>query len=204
MIVQLRHSANTGNTPGALANGEMALNTADQLLYFRGANGALGILANGASILTFTTAQVSSNLTQAPANTQAWRVTFNSNDLLIGTTHVLGNSRVMVLSNGWYDIVATGNYMRTGGGGAIRFADTWLRRNNVNVEGTTTRTPVPIGDVDLPMSLHATMRLSTNDYIELIQAVDSATGATGLRPGTTLAGGPPLRSVALSITKLAN
>lgn len=204
MIVQLRHSANTGNTPLALANGELALNAVDQLLYYRHANGALAILANGASIVTFTTAQVSSNLVQAPANTQAWRVTFNSNDLLVDTTHTLGNSRVSVLSNGWYQVVATGNYMRTGGGGATRFADCWLRRNNVNVAGTTTRTPVPIEDVDLPMSLHATLRLNANDYIELIQAVDSATGATGLRPGTTLAGGPPLRSVALSITKLKN
>jgi hypothetical protein len=204
MIVQVRHSSNTGNTPIALANGELALNAKDQLLYHKHANGAVVILANGAAILTFAIAQVSSNLNQVPANTQAWRVTYNTNDLMIGATHVLGNSRVTVLSNGWYAIVATGNYLRTGGGGAIRFADCWLRKNNVNIAGTTTRTPVPIEDLDLPMRLQATLRLAANDYVELIQAVDSTTGSTGLRTQTTLAGGPQLKSVSLSITKIAN
>lgn len=204
MVVQVRHSANTGNTPVALANGELALNATDQLLYFRHSNGAVGILANGASLLTFTTAQVSSNLNQVPANTNSWKVTYNSNDLLIGTTHVLGNSRVTVLSNGWYNIVASGNYLRTGGGGTVRFADCWLRRNNVNIAGTTTRTPLPLQDLSIPMNLQATIRLTANDYIELMQAVDSATGASGLRTQTTLVGGPELKSASLSITKLAN
>ncbi len=204
MIIQVRHSANTGNTPLSLANGELALNASDQLLYCRHANGSVVILANGASILTFASAQVSSNLNQVPANTQAWRVTYNSNDLLIGTSHILGNSRVIVLSNGWYTIAASGNYLRTGGGGAVRFADCWLRRNNVNITGTTTRIPVPLQDLDLPMNLQVTLRLTANDYIELIQAVDSTTGATGLRSQTTLAGGPQLQSVRLGITKIAN
>lgn len=204
MIVQVRHSANTGNTPVSLANGELALNAKDQLLYHKHANGAVVILANGAAILTFAMAQVSSNLNQVPANTAAYRVTYNSNDTLLGTTHILGNSRVIVLSNGWYSITATGNYLRTGGGGAIRFADCWLRINGVNIPGSTTRTPVPLPNLDLPMNLQSTVRLAANDYIELIQAVDSTTGATGLRGDTTLAGGPPLKSVALSIMKIAN
>jgi hypothetical protein len=204
MIVQVRHSSNTGNTPIALANGELALNAKDQLLYHKHANGAVVILANGAAILTFATAQVSSNLNQVPANTQAWRVTYNINDFLIGATHILGNSRVTVLSNGWYTVVATGNYLRTGGGGAVRFADCWLRKNNVDVIGTTTRTPVPLPNLDLPMNLRTTLRLAANDYIELIQAVDSATGATGLRGDVALAGGPAMTSVSLSITKIAN
>lgn len=204
MIVQVRYSANTGNTPISLANGELALNAVDQLLYHKHANGAVVILANGASLFTFASAQISSNLNQVPANTAAYRVTYNSNDLLIGTAHTLGNSRATVLSNGWYNIVATGNYLRPGGAGANRFADCWLRRNGVDISGTTTRTSVPVDDLHFPMSLHATLRLVANDYIELIQAVDSTAGGTGLRTGVTLASGPPLKSVALSITKIAN
>lgn len=204
MIVQVRHSANTGNTPAVLANGELALNAVDQLLYCKHANGTVVILANGASILTFSSAQVSSNLNQIPANTAAYKVTFNSNDLLIGTTHTLGNSRVTVNSNGWYVIVATGNYLRTAGGIALRFGDCWLRKNNVNMPKTTTRTPVPLQDMDVPMRLQTTLRLAANDYIELMQAVDLAGIGTGLRSATTLAGGPQLQSAALSITKIAN
>jgi hypothetical protein len=204
MIVKVKHSSNTGNTPVALANGELALNAVDQLLYYRHANGALAIIANGASLLTFSTAQISSNLAQIPSNTSAYNVTFNSNDLLIGANHSVGNSRVTVLSSGWYQIVASGNYLRTSGKAVVRVVDCWIRRNNVDVTGTTTRVSVTLQDVDTPMLLYAVLRLDMNDYVELIQAIDSAISATGLQPETTLAGGPALRSVALSITKLAN
>jgi len=204
MIVQVRNSSNTGNAPLALANGELALNAGDQLLYYRHANGTVRVLANGASILSVTIAQVSSNLNQVPANTQAWRVTFNNNDLLIGTSHTLDNSRVSVLSNGWYSIVATGNYLRTSGGGTARWADCWLRKNDTNIPGTTTRTPLPLAGLDIPMSLYHNMRLEENDYIELIQAVSATAGGTGLRPAVALDAGPAMNSVSLRITKLTN
>ena len=205
MIVQVRHSANSGNTPIALANGELALNVVDQLLYHRHANGSIGIIANGASLLTFSIAQVSSNLNQVPANTNPFKITYNNNDLLIGTEHILGNSRVTVLSNGWYSIIAIGNYNKTSGGTTLRYADCWLRKNNVNVQGTTTRIPIPIAGMDIPMALHSTLRLNANDYIELLQTVDSTSGSPGLRgDATALDAAPPLLSIKLSITKLAN
>jgi len=204
MIVKVKHSTNPGNTPVVLANGELALNAGDQLLYCKHANGAVVILANGASLFALSTAQVSSTIDQVPTNTSAYIVTFNSNDLLIGAAHALANSRVSVLSNGWYHIVATGNYLRTGGGGNGRFADCWLRKNNVNIIGTATRTTITKPTLGYPMTLRATTRLNANDYIELVQAINNTSGSTGLRAATTLAGGPALRSVALSITKLAN
>jgi hypothetical protein len=204
MIVKVRHSSNTGNTPVALANGELALNNTDQLLYYRHANGAILILANGASLLTFTTAQVSSNVNQVPANTSAWKITFSNNDLLIGTAHDPGNTRVTVLSNGWYTVVATGNYLRTFGGGNARFADCWLRINNVDVESSATRVTLDRQLFSYPMAIQQTIRLNANDYVELIQAVDSTAGAPGLQVAVTLAGGPLLRSVSLSITKISN
>jgi hypothetical protein len=204
MVVKVKHSSNTGNTPVALANGELALNAIDQLLYYRHANGALAILANGASLLTFATAAVSSNQNQIPANTSAYKVTFNSNDFLLGATHTIGNSRVTVLSNGWYDVRSTGNYLRTSGKLVFRIADCWLRKNNVNVSGAVTRTPIANQDVDTPMNLQTILYLNTDDYIELLQAVDSVTEATGLRTAVGLAGAPAIPSVSLRITKIAN
>lgn len=41
MIIQIKHSGNTGNVPVTLANGELAINYADQLLYYRHANGSI-------------------------------------------------------------------------------------------------------------------------------------------------------------------
>jgi hydroxyethylthiazole kinase-like sugar kinase family protein len=56
MLIQIKHSGNTGNVPVALANGELALNDADQLLYARHANGTILVLANGRAIGTGTDA----------------------------------------------------------------------------------------------------------------------------------------------------
>ena len=204
MLVKVKHSSNSGNTPVALASGELALNVVDQLLYFGHANGTTAILANGASLLTFSTAQISSNIDQVPANTTAWRITFNNNDLLVGISHVPGNTRVTVLSNGWYTIIATGNYLRIGGGGNQRFADCWLRRNNLDIQTAVTRTTLSSPLLSYPMLIYHTMRLTTNDYIEVIQAIDNTLGAPGLRTGVTLAGGPALNSISLKIIKLAN
>jgi len=204
MVVKVKHSSNTGNTPVSLANGELALNAIDQLLYYRHANGALAILANGASLLTFATAQVSSNQNQIPANTSAYKVTFNSNDLLIGVSHTIGDSRIFVLSNGWYRITASGNYLKNTGGTTFRIVDCWVRRNNVDVTGTTTRTPILNAMVDIPMNMETLLRLNSNDYIELVQAIDSTTGGAGLRTAVGLSGAPDIRSASLSITKIAN
>jgi hypothetical protein len=57
MQIQLKHSGNTGNVPVSLANGELALNYADQLLYYRHANGTIVTIANGAQLGVSTTPQ---------------------------------------------------------------------------------------------------------------------------------------------------
>src|SRR5574337_417840 len=117
MIIQVRHSTSPGNTPLTLANGELAINSSDELLYYRHANGALIVVANGAALFATTIGQVSSNLTQVPANTTPYKTTFNSNDILIGVTHALDNTRVQVMSRGWYRIDIQGEVRRTSGGG---------------------------------------------------------------------------------------
>lgn len=55
MIIQIKNSGNTGNVPLTLANGELALNFADQKLFYKHANGAIVTLADG-TLLGNTTA----------------------------------------------------------------------------------------------------------------------------------------------------
>lgn len=204
MIIQVRHSISSGNTPVLLANGEMAINTKDQLLYYRHANGSLAIIANGASLFAFTTAQVSSNLTQTPANTSAYKVTFNSNDTLIGTTHTVGNTRVTVSSNGWYQIFVEGEVRRTSAGGNLHWADYWLQKNGVNIPQSATRVSLSAVNTFYNLVMMSTVRLEANDYIELVQAIDLAGIGLGLSAPTVLAGGPTIPSVSMSVTKLSN
>lgn len=68
MIIQVKHSGNTGNVPLVLANGELALNYADQLLYYKHANGSIVVLANGASIGTSTSQNTFSTISVAGQN----------------------------------------------------------------------------------------------------------------------------------------
>lgn len=63
MIIQIKHSANTGNVPLALANGELAINTADEKLFYRHANGSIVLLASGATLGT-----ANDNVARAMAN----------------------------------------------------------------------------------------------------------------------------------------
>jgi hypothetical protein len=204
MIIQVRHSSNTGNVPISLEMGELALNSNDQLLYYKHANGALSIMANGASLFAYSMAQVSSNLSQLPANTNPYRVTFNSNDILIGMTHAPGNSRVIVSSSGWYTIGVRGQLYRTIGGGNLHYADFWFRKNGVDITKSATRTSLKNVNVFDIVVNNLTLRMNTNDYIELIQAVDDATQGMGLTAPVTLAGGPSIPSVIMTITKISN
>lgn len=204
MIIQVRHSTSSGNTPLTLANGELAINSSDELLYYRHANGSLVVVANGAALFATTIAQVSSNLTQTPANTTPYKVTFNSNDLLIGTTHVLGNTRVGVLSKGWYQVLIQGEVRRTSAGGNLHFVDYWLQKNGINIPKSSVR--VSLKDVNVFYNLMGStvVRLEANDYIEVIQTIDLAGIGLGLTAPTVLGGGPPIPSVSLTLVKISN
>lgn len=71
MLIQIKRSANTGNVPVSLANGELALNFTDQLLYYKHANGAIITIANGQSsgVGTDDYARLRANAAFAQANT---------------------------------------------------------------------------------------------------------------------------------------
>lgn len=219
MFIRIRSSNISGNIPGSLANGELALNYADQLLYYRHANGSIITLANGTTIgvddyarvranaaydranATAIVAQVSSNIKQVPANTTAAAVSFEIQNSLIGVSSSIGNTRFTISSNGTYLIVVEGQASRNAGGGNYHYADCWVKKNGTNVAGSTARIPLP--SMNIPGSLlnHVPISLATNDFIEIVFAADQAGIGVGLTPYTALAGGPSIPSVSMTVIK---
>lgn len=97
MIVKIRHSANTGNVPLVLSEGELTINTADQKLYYRHANGAIVALANGVN-LGSANSIISGVLGVARGGTGQTAITVNGS-LLIGNT-VSGGYDVRPITQG--------------------------------------------------------------------------------------------------------
>ena len=91
MQIQIKHSGNTGNAPITLANGELAINFADQILYYKHANGAILQLANGAQLGVDDFARLRANGAFDKANAAA--------NLSFSTINVAGQNNVIADSN---------------------------------------------------------------------------------------------------------
>ncbi len=98
MIIQIKHSANTGNVPSVLANGELALNFQDQLLYYKHANGSILTLANGASIGLDQTARDEASAAFFKAN-GAYDKANGAVQFGFPTINVAGQNNVIATSN---------------------------------------------------------------------------------------------------------
>jgi len=79
-IIQVKKSGVQGQTPSSLNHGELALNYADGILYYKTAQGAIGMLssASGMGGFTFSTINVNSQLIVATSNTDV--LGFNSSN----------------------------------------------------------------------------------------------------------------------------
>lgn len=91
MQIQIKHSGNTGNVPVSLANGELAINFADQILYYKHANGSIIQLANGAQLGVDDYARLRANGAFDKANAAA--------NLSFATINVAGQSDIVADSN---------------------------------------------------------------------------------------------------------
>jgi hypothetical protein len=91
MQIQIKHSGNTGNVPVSLANGELAINFADQILYYKHANGSIIQLANGAQLGVDDYARLRANGAFDKANAAA--------NLSFSTINVAGQSDITADSN---------------------------------------------------------------------------------------------------------
>jgi len=91
MQIQIKNSGNTGNAPVTLANGELAINFADQILYYKHANGSILQLANGAQLGVDDYARLRANGAFDKANAAA--------NLSFSTINVAGQSNITADSN---------------------------------------------------------------------------------------------------------
>jgi len=98
MQIQIKHSANTGNTPVSLANGELALNFADQILYYKHANGSIIQLANGAQLGVDDYARLRANGAFDTANA-AYDKANGAAQFSFSTINVAGQSDIVADSN---------------------------------------------------------------------------------------------------------
>lgn len=145
-------------------------------------------------------AQLSSNVSQLPANTNAVVVNFDTNDVLLNMTHVAGDTRVTVASNGMYQVIVSGRVGR-GAGITNERADYWFRKNGTDVANSTISVIVPDSGT-ATITNEYVLDLVANDYIEVVQAVANATISMGLTRENGLAGGPVRPAISLTMAKI--
>lgn len=148
-------------------------------------------------------AQLSSNTNQIPANTSSYAITYDTQDFISGFSHTLGGTRITVLFDGVYLIVAGGQISRGSGSGTPKDMDFWLRKNGINVPSSGVRMSlVNTNDTDV-LILNYIIPLLANDYLELVQSVADATVGMGLTRYTGFSGGPSVPSIIFTITKVS-
>lgn len=198
-----------GNVPSTLSNGELAINTTDQLLYYRHSNGSIVHIANGKSIgidqfardranVPLIVTHIYSTIDQVPPNTNPYIVTFSAQPVLNESTYTTANSFVRVLSNGVYKIEVVGHVWKTKNGSSTNFLDCWIRRNGINVP-TTSRVTVPQKDTYHQISLQSVAILQANDTIQVMQRVNSVVQNFGLVTDSSVGGTVP--SITMIITR---
>jgi hypothetical protein len=138
-------------------------------------------------------AQVSSNVSQLPANLTAVVVNFDTNDALLEITHPVGDTRVTVTSNGLYHIMFSGRVSR--GAGSQHRADYWFRKNGTDIANSSVSVSLEDSDIATVTSKFA-LQLVTNDYIEVVQAISDSAISMGLTRADPLVGGAPANPAA--------
>lgn len=217
MIIKLRASSNTGNVPSVLSDGEVALNSADQILYYRHSNGSILQLSNGQVLgvdhyarlransaydranASLIVAGLSSNQNQIPSNTNPYIVTFNTQEILSEINYLTSNSQIQILIGGTYLIRAMAHTSRTAGGGTP-FAVCWLRKNGVNIPSSAVRVDVESKDLYKQFVLCYALPFMENDILQLMFAVSQTFNNFGLITNTTIGGIVP--SIRLTLTRM--
>lgn len=131
---------------------------------------------------------------QVPANTNETLVTFNTIVDSQGLSYDAGV--ITIPKRGRYTIVAVGQVSKASGSNQ-RYCDVWLKRNGVNVVGSTAR--VAITNIDSgTLVVNLTDAFEVGETLSIYQEVSDITGGIGLY---TLTGddAPDSPSIVLSI-----
>lgn len=218
MIIRVKFSTVSGNTPIGLSNGELALNSTDQKLFYRHSNGAILTLADGQLLgidpyariranaafqranTSLLVAHLFSTANQRPSNTSPTVVSFSNTVILADATYTPANSFITVSANGTYVINTVGQLLkRVPGSATTDWVDMWVRKNGVNVPNSVVRNVIE-GAVWRQIVLTDCIVLQANDQIQIMFAVSTIlTTAYGLNTGSSPGGSIP--SVTLTITR---
>jgi len=123
--IQIKKSTVSGNTPSTLANGEIAINTADGKLFYRTPSGSIGTISQAYS---FATVNANSSLILATSSTDTLSIVPGNN--IVVTANTTAKSITVSLAN---NVTLTGNITTgSGTGGNITGANN-IFANTVNV-----------------------------------------------------------------------
>ena len=123
--IQIKKSTVSGNTPSTLANGEIAINTADGKLFYRTPSGSIGSISQAYS---FATVNANSSLILATSSTDTLSIVPGNN--IVVTANTTAKSITVSLAN---NVTLTGNITTgSGTGGNISGANN-IFANTVNV-----------------------------------------------------------------------
>jgi hypothetical protein len=124
-IIQIKKSTVSGNTPSTLANGEIAINTADGKFFYRTPSGSIGSISQTSS---FATVNANSSLILATSPTDT--LSINSGNNIVVTANTTSKTISIALTN---NVTISGNLtIGSGSGGNISGANT-IFANTINV-----------------------------------------------------------------------
>jgi hypothetical protein len=137
--------------------------------------------------------------TAALINT-AYAMTFNTTDLSSGVYIGSPNSRIIVDTEGIYNIQFSAQFDNTHGGNHLAFI--WLRVNGVNVAQSASQIRLKSTDGELVAAWNFFYKLKANDYSELMwSASDTAVQITAQAAGAVV---PAIPSVILTVSKVGD
>lgn len=137
--------------------------------------------------------------TAALINT-AYAMTFNTTDLSSGVYIGSPTSRVIVDTEGVYNIQFSAQFDNTSGGNHLAYI--WLRVNGVNVAQSASQIRLKSTDGELVAAWNFFYKLKANDYLELMWAVsDIAVQITAQAAGAVV---PAIPSVILTVSKVGD
>ncbi len=150
-----------------------------------------------------TFAQLSDSTTQAPSVTTPVKITFNTNDEVLGITHstTSNTENIIIQESGVYVIVPQPQFQKTSGG-TNRFIDFWIRKNNIDIPNSNIRASIRTNsETDVIVSSIVTATLVAGDIINVMMSIETTGNGIGIR-STSPAGEPVIPSIIFSMYKI--
>ena len=150
-----------------------------------------------------TFAQLSDSTNQIPSVTTPVKITFNTNDEVLGITHSTTSNTedIIIQESGTYVIVPQPQFQKTSGG-TTRFIDFWLRKNNVDFANSNVRSTIKSNsETDVIVSNIVTATLVAGDVINIMMSVEVTGNGVGIY-STSPAGEPVIPSIIFSMYKI--